>query len=63
MSRGDFNYALERALDGWIVSDTGAGDELQAALDEIAEMGGEATDEQVEKARALFAEQQAANKA
>lgn len=63
MSRGDFNYALERALDGWIVSDTGAGDELQAALDEIAEMGGEAADEQVEKARALFAEQQAAHKA
>lgn len=63
MSRGDFDFALTSALDGLIVSDTGAGEALQAVLDDIALAGDKVSDEQVERARTLFAEQQAADKA
>lgn len=55
MTRDEFAAALAEALDGWVVTDYGATDEIQDALDAIAEASPNPPASLIEAARAAYA--------
>ena len=57
MTDDEFDYGLAQALKGWIVSDLGAGDDLDAAFFAITEAAPSVPPQLIQQARDAYAAQ------